>query len=147
MRAIYNLESKTNIAKMALGQLDQDDRTLVFCGTVEQAEKISEYTYHSKNKKQSKVNLDKFINKEINEISCVKRLNEGENLPDLDKAIIVQLNSQEKDLVQRIGRLIRYRPGHMAHILILVAKDTQDEVWLSSALENIDKSIIDFKYF
>lgn len=147
MRAIYSLESKTNIAKMALGQLDQDDRTLVFCGTVEQAEKISEYTYHSKNKKQSKVNLDKFINKEINEISCVKRLNEGENLPDLDKAIIVQLNSQEKDLVQRIGRLIRYRPGHMAHILILVAKDTQDEVWLSSALENIDKSIIDFKYF
>lgn len=65
----------------------------------------------------------------------------------IDKAIIVQLNSQEKDLVQRIGRLIRYRPGHKAHILILAAKNTQDEVWLASALENIDKSIIDFKYF
>lgn len=147
MRAIYNLESKTNIAKMALSQLDQEDRVLIFCGSVEQAEKISEYTYHSKDKKNSKVNLDKFIKKEINELSCVKRLNEGENLPDLDKAIIVQLNSQEKDLVQRIGRLIRYRPGHIAHILILVAKNTQDEVWLASALENIDKSIIDFKYF
>lgn len=147
MRAIYNLESKANIARMALGQLDSDDRVLIFCGTVEQAEKISEYTYHSKDKKKSKENLKKFINKEINEISCVKRLNEGENLPDLDKAIIVQLNSQEKDLVQRIGRLIRYRPGHKAHILILVAKNTQDEVWLASALENIDKSIIDFKYF
>lgn len=147
MKVIYNSHSKTKIAKMALNQLSKDERVLIFCGNIEQAEEISPYSYHSKDKKTSKINLTKFINKEINQISCVKRLNEGENLPDLDKAIIVQLNSQEKDLVQRIGRLIRYRKGHKAHILILVAKDTQDEVWLSNALENIDKSIIDFKYF
>lgn len=143
MRAIYNLQSKLDTAKYILNSLPEDDRVLVFAGSIDHAEQISPNTYHSKSKKDS---LNKFINEEINLLSAVNALNEGTNIPNLDKAVIIQLSSKERHLVQRIGRLIRYRPGHEAHIYIIVCQGTQDEVWLSKAVENIDKSIIDFMY-
>ena len=68
---------------------------------------------------------------------------EGHNFPGLDSGLIVQINSKEKDLVQRIGRLLRYRFGHEGHLYIIVAKGTQDEVWATNALINFDSSKID----
>ena len=69
---------------------------------------------------------------------------EGHNFPGIDSGIIGQLNSKEKDLVQRIGRLIRFRPGHEAHLYIVVSEGTQDEKWLETAIENLDKSKIEY---
>lgn len=143
MKLIYNLKSKEQVARKIINSLDGNDRTLVFCGSINQANNLSEHRFHSKSGKSS---LTKFSNKEINLLSCVNSLNEGANLPDVDKAIIVQLNSNEKDLIQRIGRVVRYREGHLAHIYIICAKDTQDEVWLQKSLANIDKSLISFIY-
>ena len=143
MRAIYNSRSKTTQTTRILREIPMTDRTLIFCGSIEQAESVCPYTYHSKNGRKD---IDDFVNLEINRLSCVSALNEGENLPGIDSAIITQVNSKERTLVQRIGRLIRYRPNHEAHIHIICCKDTQDEVWLGKAMENIDKSIIEFKY-
>lgn len=72
---------------------------------------------------------------------------EGHNFPGVDSAIIGQLNSKEKDLVQRIGRIIRYRPGHEAHIWIVVSEGTQDEKWLEKAVENLNQSKINYVRF
>lgn len=102
MRFIYNLESKTKIAKFVLeNMIDPKERTLIFCGSIEQAEKLCPYTYHSKSDDK---HLKLFINKKINRLSCVKALNEGHNIPDVDSALIVQVNSKEKDLVQRVNK-------------------------------------------
>lgn len=144
MRAIYNLKSKTAMAHKILAEkIPSNDRTLIFAGSIDQAEELCPYRYHSKSGKED---LNKFTNLEIDRLSCVQALNEGANIPAIDSAVIVQVNSKERHLVQRIGRLIRYRPGHEAHIWIICCKDTQDEVWLSSSLENINKDIIDFIY-
>lgn len=144
MRAIYNLRSKSDVAhKYILRERMEDNRVLVFCGSIEQAEYLSPNYYHSKSGKGS---LELFIDKKVDVLSCVKALNEGSNLPEIDTAIIVQLNSKEKDLIQRIGRLIRYRPGHVAKIIIIIAKDTQDEVWLANAIKGFDKTKIKFTY-
>ena len=72
---------------------------------------------------------------------------EGHNFPGVDSGIVGQLNSKEKDLVQRIGRLIRYRPGHEAHLYIVVSESTQDEKWLENAVENLDQSKIEYVRF
>lgn len=144
MRAIYNLNSKTKAALHILHKkIPSDDRTLIFAGSIAQAEQICPFRYHSKSGKTA---LDMFTNLEIDKLSCVKAINEGTNLPQVDSAVIVQLTSKERHLVQRIGRIIRYRPGHEAHIWIVCCKDTQDEIWLASALENINKDIINFEY-
>lgn len=144
MRAIYNLKSKTSFAKYLLEEIiPKDDRTLIFSGNIEQAEEVCLHSFHSKSKND---NLELFKQEKINRLSCVNSLNEGQNIPNLDSAIIVQLNSNERNLIQRIGRLIRYRPGHQAHIYVICCLDTQDEKWLEKALENLDKNNIEYKF-
>lgn len=142
MQFIYKLKSKTKVIKFLLENvISQDDRTLIFCGSIAQAEDVCPYKYHSKSGDKD---YNAFKAEEINRLSCVKAINEGHNFPGVDSGIIGQLNSKEKDLVQRIGRLIRYRPGHEAHIYIVVSEGTQDEKWLESALTNLDASKIEY---
>ncbi len=142
MQFIYKIPSKTQVIKFLLDKvIPKEDRTLIFCGNIEQAEQVCPTFYHSKS---SSVAYDAFKNEEINRLSCVKAVNEGHNFPGVDSGIIGQLNSKEKDLVQRIGRLIRFRPGHEAHLYIVVSESTQDEKWLENAIENLDQSKVEY---
>jgi len=145
MQFIYKIPSKTQVIKFLLDRvIPQDDRTIIFCGNIEQAEYVCPTYYHSKSGNQ---HYDAFKNETINRLSCVKAVNEGHNFPGVDSGIIGQLNSKEKDLVQRIGRLIRFRPGHEAHLYIVVSEGTQDEKWLEKAVENLNKSKINYVRF
>jgi superfamily II DNA or RNA helicase len=142
MQFIYKIPSKTQVIKFLLDKvIPKEDRTLIFCGNIEQAEEVCPTFYHSKS---SSVAYDAFKNESINRLSCVKAVNEGHNFPGVDSGIIGQLNSKEKDLVQRIGRLIRFRPGHEAHLYIIVSESTQDEKWLETAIENLDQSKVEY---
>ena len=145
MQFIYKIPSKTQVIKFLLDKvIPKEDRTLIFCGNIEQAEEVCPTFYHSKS---SSVAYDAFKNERINRLSCVKAVNEGHNFPGVDSGIIGQLNSKEKDLVQRIGRLIRFRPGHEAHLYIVVSESTQDEKWLENAIENLDQSKVEYVRF
>lgn len=145
MQFIYKIPSKTAVIKFLLDKvIPEDDRTIIFCGNIEQAEKVCPTFYHSKSGNQF---YDAFKAEKINRLSCVKAVNEGHNFPGVDSGIIGQLNSKEKDLVQRIGRTIRFRPGHEAHLYIIVSEGTQDEKWLEKAVENLNKSKINYVRF
>ena len=145
MQFIYKIPSKTEVIKFLLDKvIPQDDRTIIFCGNIEQAEQVCPTYYHSKSGNQF---YDAFKAEQINRLSCVKAVNEGHNFPGVDSGIIGQLNSKEKDLVQRIGRLIRFRPGHEAHLYIVVSESTQDEKWLEKAVENLNQSKINYVRF
>lgn len=136
MRVIYNSINKTIIANHLLSNyIDKEEKTLIFCGSIKQAEILCPYTYHSKS---SDKDLIAFKQGTINKLSCVNALNEGHNIPNIDNAIITQVTSKERHLVQRVGRIIRYRVGHIGKIYIIVLKDTVDEQWLQKALENIE---------
>lgn len=140
MRFIYNLPSKTEAAQHILDKIiPKKDRILIFASSIKQAEKLCPNTFHSKTTDKDYHN---FREEKINRMSCVKAINEGHNFEGIDGALIVQLTSKEKDLVQRLGRLIRVRPGHKASVFIIVAKGTQDEKWLEKATENLDASSI-----
>ena len=142
MQFIYRLPSKTALIKYLLDVvIPKEDRTIIFCGNIEQAQDVCPWRYHSKSGNQD---YDDFKAEKINRLSCVKAINEGHNFPGVDSGIIGQLNSKEKDLVQRIGRLIRFRPGHEAHLYIIVTEGTQDEKWVETAVENLDKSKIEY---
>lgn len=133
---LYNLPSKLMLAKRCLEQLQRDTsaRTVVFAGSIEQANELcGEDVYHSASTREA---LDKFQNKQINLIGSVRCLNEGMNLTDPTQALVVQLDSVERSIVQRIGRLIRIRYENLefkAKIIILVALKTADEKWYESA--------------
>lgn len=136
MRFIYNLKSKTEATKAILENvIPKDLRTLIFCGSIDQAENLCPYTFHSKTTDKY---LTMFKKKEINRTACVNALNEGQNIDELDVAFIVQLNSKELHLIQRIGRFIRYRVGHIGKIIILCVEDTVDKDWVNKAIANLN---------
>lgn len=136
MRFIYTLPSKQEAAQWILDNLiPRELRRLIFCGSIKQADELSSFQFHSKT---DDVQFHQFKKKEINELACVNSLNEGQNIEDLDIAFVVQLNSNELHLVQRIGRLVRYRAGHIGKIIILCVEDTMDKNWVNKSIANLN---------
>lgn len=172
MQFIYNLESKKEVAKLILKNVIPEDlKTLIFCGSVDQAIDVCAYRYYSKptapkeeNKKTGKKTKDYerklakyskaienypkdtdynlFKNNLINRMSCCEALNEGENIPDIDVEFIIQLNANDKDLLQRMGRSLRVRQGHRGNIIVLCVEGTVDEDWVKKATIGLDKANI-----
>lgn len=62
-----------------------------------------------------------------------------------DQALVIQVDSKERNLVQRIGRIVRKRydnPDFKARIVILVALLTADENWFKEAIKDFETSRI-----
>jgi len=142
MRAMMDFKTKENYAKKLLE--DIEDKCIVFCNTQEQADRVCEFSYHSKNP-DSEGNLDLFGNDHITKLSCVMQLNEGINIPNLRAGIIMHAYGNERKSNQRIGRLLRLNPDDTAIVHILCYKNTIDEKWVEEALKDLDQSKI--KYF
>jgi superfamily II DNA or RNA helicase len=118
-----------------------DEKCIVFANTTDQADRLCEYSYHSKNK-QSEDNLADFKAGKINQLSCVLQLNEGVNVPNLKVGIIMHAYSNERKSSQRIGRLLRLNPDEKATIHILMFENTVDEEWVAEALKDLDQNKI-----
>lgn len=164
MRFIYNLRSKTLAAKKVVDSLPPTDRSLFFCGSIDQCIELSEYRFFSK-KYAKKTDSDikkaqikeqmrhykgdkdykKFCSGEISQLAVVKMVNEGENIKLLDSAVAAQLTSNPRSTIQRIGRLVRIRKGHKAQIYVMCVTGTQDEVWVENALQDLDNINISYK--
>lgn len=145
MHFIYNLRTKLEVAKLVKNRiLSEDERNLIFCGNIEQAEMLCEHTVHSK---KSKEDLELFKEGKINLLASVDMLNEGVNIENVDGALVVQLKSSQIQFIQRIGRTLRVRPDHKSIVYVIVCKDTQDEVWMQNALRNLDQDKIEYKFY
>lgn len=144
MRFLYSLKSKTDAANKIIANYLQDKKSMIFCGSIAQAKDLCNYTYHSQTDDKD---LNKFIRGEINMISCVRALNEGINIPSLDAALIVQGSSKKREIIQRIGRCVRWRENASADIYILSTVDTQDQVWTSKAVEEFPKETIEYIHY
>jgi superfamily II DNA or RNA helicase len=136
MRFLYDLPSKTKLAqKIIKDKFRDDERFLIFSGSIAQAETLCKHSHHSKKKNND--DLIALKAGRINRMSCVKSLNEGENIPNMDSALIVQVTSKDLDLIQRVGRVVRVREGHEAVIWILSVVNTKDADWVAKAIEDL----------
>ncbi|MEM3290616.1 MAG: DEAD/DEAH box helicase [Candidatus Micrarchaeaceae archaeon] len=69
-------------------------------------------------------------------------ISEGLNLPDLSNAILYDLYVRGRRLyVQRIGRIIRYKPGKKAKLFVLYVAGTIEEENLSTIQREIGEAI------
>lgn len=142
MRALMDFKTKENYTKSLTS--DIEDKCIVFANTQDQADRICEHSYHSKNP-NSEENLQNFKKGKIRKLSCVLQLNEGVNIPELSSGIIMHAYGNERKSNQRIGRLLRLNPEETAIVHILCYKNTVDEKWVNEALKDLDQSKI--KYF
>lgn len=83
-------------------------RTLTFCSSIEQTEKLGRYCINSKNS-NSEAHLDDFNEGKIDHITACNMLNEGKNLRNCQIGIYANLNSSETIVKQRMGRLLRHK--------------------------------------
>lgn len=134
MRAIMDYRSKEAYTQRLLK--DVEGKCIIFCNTMEQADRMCEHSYHTGNP-NSEENLQMFKDGTIQRLSCVLQLNEGINIPDLGCAIILHAYGNERKTAQRLGRVLRLSPDKLATVHILMYRDTVDEQW-------VDKSLMDF---
>lgn len=118
-------------------------RFICFTGSIEQSETLGVGSaVHSKNKKGVNEHLiECFNNMSCSELFAVKMLRESVNLTDVEKGIIVQLDSTIGSFYQMLGRCLRHDYPEM-HLLIL--EGTQDQVYFESALSDFDETFIEY---
>ena len=144
MKGLKEYKTKERYVKKLLEYCNK--KTLVFANTQKQADRLCSYSYHSKNK-DSIDNLELFADGRIDTLSCVDQLSEGINIPNLEQGIIMHAYGNERKAAQRIGRLLRLNPNQTAVCHILCYKNTIDEKWVKSALNNFDtKNVFTFKF-
>jgi superfamily II DNA or RNA helicase len=138
-RFLGSCESKLKAA-MALYLKDiyvKHERTLIFCNSIDSARIMCANTYHSKTNSDS---LNAFREGKIDTLSCVNALNEGVNLSNVDNAIILQVNTSDLVLIQKIGRTLRLSDdkNKISKIYILCMQNTIDVDWVNDVTKNLN---------
>lgn len=142
MQGLMQYKTKENEVKNILSSLD--DKCIIFCNTTEQADRLCDRSYHSKNP-DSAQNLEDFKSGKAMCLSSVQQLNEGVNIPNLKYGIILHAYGNERKSSQRIGRLLRLNPEQQSIIHILAYNNTVDVDWVLSALSDLDQEKITWK--
>ena len=106
-------------------------KTLTFCSSIEQSEKLGKYNITSKNKNSAEY-LNMFNNNKIKHITACSILNEGVNLTNCKIGIFCNLNSSEIVVKQRVGRILRHKSPI---IIIPYFKDTREEELVQKMIE------------
>jgi len=141
MKVMQSFKSKEDLAYEILTSISQIEKCLCFANSIEQAEKLSKFTYHSKNAK-SLENLELFKNNKIKNLCAVEQLNEGVNIPNLKNGVILHSFGNERKASQKIFRFLRLNPKDKATIHILCYKNTIDEKWVKEALSEFNQDKI-----
>lgn len=130
-------DQKTQFVWTLLQKLSKE-RTLTFCNGILQTEALGTYCVNSKNK-QSEKNLETFNEGKINHITACNMLDEGVNLTNCRVGVYATLNSSDRMIVQKMGRLLRH-PNPI--IIIPYFKFTRDEEIVQKMCENYNKDLI-----
>lgn len=116
----------------------KDYKTLTFCSSIDQSERLGKYNITSKNRDSTK-NLYMFNENIIKHITACNILNEGVNLTNCRIGIFCNLNSSEIVVKQRIGRILR----HESPIIIVpYFKDTREEELVEKMIEEYSKESV-----
>ena len=113
-------------------------KTLTFCSSIEQSERLGKYNITSKNKKSVEY-LDMFNGNKIKHITACSILNEGVNLTNCRIGIFCNLNSSEIVVKQRVGRILRHKSPI---IIIPYFKGTREEELVQKMMEEYSKDSI-----
>ena len=70
--------------------------------------------------------LTDYRNNKYNVLLTTRMTDEGYNLPDIDLAIIFSGNSTDRQIIQRVGRVLRIK-DHVSIIYQVYVKDTFEE--------------------
>lgn len=114
-------------------------RFVVFCNTIPESKALHVPMVNSQ---IGSHNLERFNDKEINNICAVNMLNEGINMIDCQVGIFNAINASDIYQIQKGGRLLRHKEPVM---IIPYFKNTREEEIVTKWMQNFDKSLITTK--
>lgn len=117
------------------------DKAIIFANTQDQADRLCDYSVHSKNSKSDEY-LQMFKDGFIIKLSAVEQLSEGVTIPNLKKGIIMHAYGNNRKASQKIGRLLRLNPNEESEVHILCYADTVDKDWTENALKGFNQEKI-----
>lgn len=133
---------KTQKVKELLREIG-DERAIVFCASVDQANDLGGKLVVSskKTKKTNEGIIDDFNNHKTDKIFACSKLVEGTNLSECKYGILIQLNNQEREFLQKLGRNLRH---HSPIIYILKMINTVDDRFFGKSTANLNEEYITY---
>jgi len=118
--------------------IDDADRTLLFTQSIASANGIADQLtqngvptrpHHSDlSSDERDLIMEQFAHGQLRVLSSVQTLEEGVDVPDADLAIIVASSKQRRQMIQRMGRVMRRKDdARDARFIILFVKDTEED--------------------
>ena len=141
-KVVQHAENKLEAAK-EIADYHIEDKILTFGGSNKftdlMADRLGATSYHSGKTQAQRRKILEAFNKSSTSILCsTKALNQGFDVPDVGVGIIAGLESKTLSMVQRVGRLIRFKEGKRGRIYILYVPNSQEEKWLDSATKTLN---------
>jgi len=114
-------------------------RTLVFCDTVDQAEQVAttinrsggplaETLHGGLSAEKRRIRMAQFRNGNLPVVVAPRVLDEGVDVPEADVAVVLAAFRSRRQMVQRLGRVLRPKgDGRAARLVIVYAKDTLED--------------------
>lgn len=130
-------EQKTTYIKSLLDLLHKE-RTLTFCNGIPQTEALGKYCVNSKNRKSATF-IEDFNSNKIDHITACNMLDEGINLVNCRIGIYASLNSSERMIKQKLGRLLRHKDPI---IIIPYFKHTRDEEIVQEMCKDYNSNLV-----
>ena len=147
---LLNSKSRTDVT-IDLVENNADCKILIFCEFIKTADAIAAKLnhkgipaakYHSDMSNDEKAKLlEAFRESKINVMVTVKSLDEGTNIPDCDMAIITAGTRVQRQMIQRLGRILRTSEGKgMAKVYQLYIPNSPDYKWMKARLAVLVKN-------
>ncbi|MEM1731259.1 MAG: DEAD/DEAH box helicase [Ignisphaera sp.] len=156
------LRKKINIRKQLLSSLEEkkravyniasryDERVLVFSESVKSIEDLKSYlnrmgvaseTYHSYKNEKERDRIFSEWGRSFKVLLSCRALDEGVDVPEASIAIMIASGMSVRQLVQRKGRIMRFKKGKTAELYVVYARGTVEST-IPRKIESILKGII-----
>lgn len=143
------VRGRRDVAAQCAGKLDvvrrlgpllraHADRSLVFCDTVDQAEHAAtllsrsgltaETVHGDLPRDKRRIRLAQFKKGNLDVLVAPRVLDEGVDVPEADVAVVLAAFRTRRQMIQRLGRVLRLKPdGRHARLVIAYAKETRED--------------------
>ena len=146
-KMLHNLTSSVFYAKAIKEAIlkDSKNKVLIFTEEIAQADKITEYTYHSKMTESIKnKNFKDFNEGTLRELGSSKGLTLGLNLEGANYGILESYIGSTVDNAQKKGRGHRLAPNEIFTLIIFKIKNTQQEKWFDKIITTLNTEDITY---
>jgi len=150
-KLLANTGKKYNSILHLIDIIRNSERTIIFSQEQDAAkkaidllksEKIKADVLHCEMKKWERQEvLADFESGDTDVVAAPLLLDEGINVPSADLAIIMASSRSKRQMVQRMGRVLRKEEGKIAKILVMYAKDTTEDPITTDAHESFLEDI------